>query len=207
MTPHDRPQLTGMDRRLLVGTLCAIMAVGGCGGSSITSESSSAKKTPPTEPVPAVSIVVLTPTVLREGERYIPKRYTCNGADDSLPVRWSHIPPAIAELAIFVVNLQPLHGRIFFDWAVVGLGPASHGIAAGRLPAGAVVGRNSFGNVGYSICPSKGTHEEGFVVRVLALPHALTITRGFDPESVYREAERSATAVGLAGGRYQSPRA
>lgn len=152
------------------------------------------------EPVPTISIEVEIPTLLREG--YIPKRNTCDGANVSLPLRWSHVPSGTAELVMFVINLRPVQGRFFFDWAVAGLSPAAHGISAGTLPAGAVVGRNSFGKVGYSICPPKGTREEDFVVRVLALSRPLALTRGFDAEAVYRDAEQSAKFVGIGSGTY-----
>ena len=155
------------------------------------------------EPVPTASMRVSIPTELREKERYIPKRYTCDGADISPPVRWSRIPPATMELALFVLNLRPVHGHFFFDWAVTGLDPASHGIPAGTLPPGAVLGRNSFGKTGYSICPAKDAGEEHYVVRLIALPHPLAATPGFDAETLYREAERSATVVGLAGWAYK----
>jgi hypothetical protein len=132
-------------------------------------------------------------------------RYTCDGADVSLPVRWSGVPPGAAELAMFVVNYRPIHGRLFFDWAVAGLSPTAHGISAGSLPSGAVVGRNSFGNVGYSVCPVKGTGEEHYIVRVVALPHQLAAKPGFDAEALFQEAERSAKAIGLGGGTYTPP--
>jgi phosphatidylethanolamine-binding protein (PEBP) family uncharacterized protein len=137
---------------------------------------------------------------LRSGQR-ISGRYTCDGADRSLPVRWSHVPPGTAELALFVVNLRPVRGKLFFDWAVTDLSPASPGISADTLPRRAVVGRNSFGKVGYSICPAEGERED-FVVRVLALPHALATRLGFNAEAVYRDAERSAKSVGIGGGTY-----
>ena len=208
MTPHDRTQPTGLERRLLLGALCAGIALAGCGASrSATTTSHSEHAHTASERVPTVSIIVSTPTVLREKESYIPRRYTCDGANDSLPVRWSHIPPATADIAVFVVNLQPVHGRTFFDWALAGLSPTSHGVYSGRLPPGAVVGRNSYGNAGYSICPAKGTREESYVVRVVALPHPLAASPGFNAEAVYREAERSATAVGLGGGLYPPPKA
>jgi len=198
--------VTGVERWLLLGALCAGIALAGCGASrSATTTSGSQRVRTASQPVPTNSIEVSIPALLREG--YIPQRYTCDGADVSLPLRWSHVPSGTAEVAMFVVNLRPVHGRFFFDWAVAGLGPTSHGISAGILPLGAVVGRNSFGKVGYSICPAKGTGKEHYVVRVVALPHRLAAKQGFDAEAVYREAERSATAVGLGGGAYTPPRA
>ena len=103
---------------------------------------------------------------------------------------------------MFVVALQPVNKKLVFDWAVAGLNPTSGGFSAGTLPPGAVVGRNSFGKVGYSICPPKGSGEEHYVVRVVALPRSLAAKPGFDAEALYQEAERSAKFVGLAGGVY-----
>lgn len=140
------------------------------------------------------------PGLLKEG--YIPKRYTCDGANTSLPVQWSKIPAGTAAVAMFLVNLKPVHGKLFFDWAVTNLSPASRGVPAGSLPAGAIVGRNGFGKVGYSICPPRGTVEEHFILRVVALPHSLPAKPGFDAEALYKEAESSAKVVGLAGGVY-----
>jgi phosphatidylethanolamine-binding protein (PEBP) family uncharacterized protein len=205
MSLRDCDRVMTAGRKVLLGSLCATMALAGCGGSSTTSGSSSATKTARFASVPNESIEVSIPGLLREG--YIPERYTCDGADVSFPLRWSHVPSGTAELAIFVINLQPVHGRFFFDWALTGLSATSHGISAGTLPPGAIVGRNSFGAVGYSICPAKGASEEHYVVRAIALPHPLAATPGFDAEAVYREAERSATVVGLGGGVYKPPSA
>lgn len=186
--------------------MCVGVALAGCGASrSSTATSRSENARTASERVPAVTIDVTIPTLLPENR--IPKRYTCDGADVSLPVRWSHIPPGTAELAMLVINLQSVQGRAFFDWAVAGLSPASHGISAGTLPPGVVVGRNSFGHVGYSICPAKGTREEHFIVRLVALSRPLAVKPGFDAEALYREVERSAKNVGLAGGVYKPPRA
>lgn len=140
------------------------------------------------------------PGLLKEG--YIPKRYTCDGANTSLPVQWSKIPSGTAAVAMFLVNLRPVHGKLFFGWAVTGLSPTSRGVAAGTVPAEAIVGRNSFGKIGYSICPPKGTVEEHFILRVVALPHPLPAKAGFDAEALYKEAESAAKVVGLAGGVY-----
>jgi phosphatidylethanolamine-binding protein (PEBP) family uncharacterized protein len=204
MAQDHTTQLTGLGRKVLLGVLCAGMAIAGCGASRSTTTTSRSKRVlTASEPVPRLSIEVSIPTLLREG--YIPERYTCDGADVSLPVRWSHIPSGTAELVIFAINLQPVHGRFFFDWALAGISATSQGISAGVLPPGAIVGRNSAGKVGYSICPAKGTPEEHYIVRVVALPHPLAAKPGFDAEVFYREAERSATAVGLGGGGYKSP--
>jgi phosphatidylethanolamine-binding protein (PEBP) family uncharacterized protein len=135
-------------------------------------------------------------------EHRISALHTCDGKDLPLPVQWSGVPHGTAELALFILNLRPVHEGLFFDWAVAGLSATSYGISSDTLPSGAVVGRNSLGKVSYSICPAKGTHET-YIVRLVALSHPIAAQSGFDAEALYREAERSTKFVGLAGGTYE----
>jgi phosphatidylethanolamine-binding protein (PEBP) family uncharacterized protein len=205
---------------LMASVLAAGLAAAGCGGSSTrVSRSSTAsgggqsrdssvgagspRGRTSSQAEAASAFDVTIPALLPE--RWIPQRYTCDGADVSLPVSWSAVPPGTAELAVFVLNLQPVHGRLFFDWALAGLSPASHGISAGTLPPDAVVGRNSFGDARYSICPAQRTRAEYFFVKVAALPKPLEARPGFDAEALYRQAERSAIAVAADGGAYKRP--
>jgi phosphatidylethanolamine-binding protein (PEBP) family uncharacterized protein len=152
---------------------------------------------------PLVAIDVEVPALTQEEQ--LPRRYTCDGEDRSLGVRWSGIPADTAELALFIVNTRLAHGELSFAWAVVGLSPRSHGIPTGALPPGAIVGRNSLGEIGYSICPRVRGREENYIVRVIALPHAIAARPGFDAGALYDEAERSAEVVGVTGVNYTSP--
>src|SRR5690348_8530713 len=77
------------------------------------------------------------------------------------------------------MNVQPVDGTLFFDWAVGGLSPDLEQIEAGRLPKGAVVGRNSFGKAGYEICPAGGA--ETYMFALFALPKKLSPSPGFEP--------------------------
>jgi hypothetical protein len=117
-------------------------------------------------------------------------------------LRWSGLPHGTGELALFILNFQPVHGRFFFDWAVAGLSPKLHGLAAGELPPGAVAGRNGFGRDGYSICPPKGGHET-YAVKVIALPRKIPAQTGVDALTLYRDADSSATVLGLASVAYR----
>jgi phosphatidylethanolamine-binding protein (PEBP) family uncharacterized protein len=214
-----------------MAALAATLATVGCGGSSTQSSSSSAtttapqpQSTPTQTPTPPAREVATAPahqanrrpeheanaTIeasiagVHGNEPQISKANTCDGADTPLPVRWGKLPHGTAEVAVFVVNVLPVNGKAFLDWAVAGLSPTLHGIPAGALPAGAVVARNSFGKVGYSICPPKGQHEI-YLVRVAALPHPIPVKPGFDAQTFYETAERSSTNVGLTGGAYKRP--
>jgi phosphatidylethanolamine-binding protein (PEBP) family uncharacterized protein len=131
-------------------------------------------------------------------------RYTCAGADTSIPVQWSGIPAGTAELAVFVISFKPIRRRLFFDWAVTGLAPTVAGIAARGLPQGAVVGRNGFGSAAYSICPWRG-RREAYIVRVLALSQRLAVKPGASAGALYAKAERLAKVVGFTVATYRRP--
>jgi phosphatidylethanolamine-binding protein (PEBP) family uncharacterized protein len=134
----------------------------------------------------------------------LPTRYTCDDANTSPPLKWTDIPHGTAQLAVFVISHRLVNNKFFFDWAVTGISPTSHGIPAGKLPSGAIVARNSYGTIGYSICPPKGT-SEAYFVRVIALPHPLTVKPGIDPQTLLQEAERIASTVGIASATYTRP--
>jgi phosphatidylethanolamine-binding protein (PEBP) family uncharacterized protein len=111
--------------------------------------------------------------------------YTCDGKDSWPALSWQGVPPGAAELALFAMNVQPVEGKLFFDWAVAGIDPALTGIEASSLPQGVVVGGNSLGKRGYSICPSPGS-QETYMFALYALPKRLSPERGFDP-SAFRQ--------------------
>jgi phosphatidylethanolamine-binding protein (PEBP) family uncharacterized protein len=108
----------------------------------------------------------------------LPARYTCDGADLSPAVNWSNVPRGTKELALFIAH-SVQKGTNTTNWAVVGLKPTLTGIAAGKLPAGAIVGRNGSGKLGYSICPAKGSSTL-FGVALYALPHHVAVKQGFN---------------------------
>jgi len=109
----------------------------------------------------------------------LPATYTCDGRDIWPTLEWEGVPPGTAEFALFVMNMQPVDGQIFVDWAVAGLDRFLGSIETGKLPEGAVTGENSFGKVGYSICPSQ-SKAETYMFVLYALPKALHPEEGFD---------------------------
>jgi len=131
----------------------------------------------------------------------LPTPYTCDGNDSWPALHWQGVPPGSVELALFAMSLQPVEGKLFFDWAVAGLDPSLEGLEAARLPKGAVVGENSFGKNAYSICPQAGSAET-YVFALYALPKALSPKKGFDPHTLREEALRSSGNVGLLAASY-----
>ncbi len=79
------------------------------------------------------------------------------------------------------MNVQPVQGKLFFDWAVTNIDPGLEGLEAGKLPKGAVVGQNSFGKQGYEICPQR---PETLIFALYALSQHLPAERGFDPHEL-----------------------
>lgn len=121
--------------------------------------------------------------------------YTCDGEGKWPALRWSGVPSGTAELVLFAMNLQPVEGRIFFDWAVAGLGPGLESIEAGKLPSGAVVGTNGFGKRGYEICP--GGAGETYMFALYAVPQGLSPAKGFDPLTLREQVLAASGNVGF----------
>lgn len=117
-----------------------------------------------------------------ESVSILPATYTCDGTDTWPTLRWSGIPAGTAELALLVLNVEPVNEALFFDWAVAGLEPTLTGLDSGKLPKGAIVGKNSFGKTGYSICPPQG--HETYVFALYALPSSIPAQKGFDPKAL-----------------------
>jgi phosphatidylethanolamine-binding protein (PEBP) family uncharacterized protein len=129
------------------------------------------------------------------GPQTLPATYTCDGKGTSPALHWQGVPQGAAELVLFAMNVQPVEGKLFFDWAVAGLSPELEEIGAGKLPESAIVGRNGFGKRGYEICPEGGG--ETYVFTVFALPKKLSPASGFDPSALRREVLGSSGNVGL----------
>jgi phosphatidylethanolamine-binding protein (PEBP) family uncharacterized protein len=129
------------------------------------------------------------------GPGALPVQYTCDGKSTSPALHWQGVPEGTAELVLFAMNLQPVQGKLFFNWAVAGISPTSEEIKAGQLPKGAVVGRNSFGKVDYELCPEGST--ETYMFALFAIPQKLSPSRGFDPFALRKEVTDTSGNVGL----------
>lgn len=167
-----------------------------------TSNEQPAKEAAPKEHLPKVTLLVASPAFATGGP--IAARYTCDGTDTSPPVRWGAIPHGTAELALFILNFNSTAGApLPIYWAVAGLHPTLRGIPAGKLPPGAIVGRNSLGQSRYTICPAKNEGLQHYVVALFAIQHPVPAAPGFDASAVYRAASNAAEFKGLTTFSYQ----
>ncbi len=102
----------------------------------------------------------------------IPTEYTCDGEEESPPLRWSKVPDGTRSIAILVDDPDAPQGN-FTHWVITGLPPTTRHIDAGALPKGAIEGTNGAGKTGWvGPCPPKGKHH--YVFRVFALDTALS---------------------------------
>ncbi len=53
----------------------------------------------------------------------LPADYTCDGANKWPAFSWSGIPAGTKEVALLMMNTQPVDEKLFFDWAIAGIDP------------------------------------------------------------------------------------
>jgi Raf kinase inhibitor-like YbhB/YbcL family protein len=161
-----------MGKVCLAGLGALSLAVVGCGGGG-----SKAPGTTGHLLVRAPKIIHLSSPAFANGAR-IPARFTCKGADISPPVRWSPPPTGAKELALLMID-RDAPGGPFTHWALANIPVAARSLGAGQVPAGAVQGRNGFGNTGYGgPCPPAGKPHH-YVIELLALLQRVRVSPGF----------------------------
>jgi phosphatidylethanolamine-binding protein (PEBP) family uncharacterized protein len=166
--------------------LLLALALAGCsyGGSSSSSATAASSGRPP-------SIELASPALA--GTQAIPRRYTCDGRDISLPLQWGLVPPTTQEILVVILHLTrvriseaAVRQKISVVWAVGGMRPTLRELTAGRLPPGAILGRNASGDSRYSVCPT-GSTSGSYVIMLFAAPHKLSPPPGFSDNSLYAQ--------------------
>jgi Raf kinase inhibitor-like YbhB/YbcL family protein len=101
----------------------------------------------------------------------IPKRYTCDGANVSPPLRWSAPPRGTKGLALEVTDTDAADNTTawyFIHWTGWGFAPRAGGLAEAARPPR--YGLNSFGRLGYGgPCPPPGQKPHHYVFALYAL--------------------------------------
>lgn len=133
----------------------------------------------------------------RAGGR-IPARFSCRGTGDRPALRFAGVPSGAAELALLVID--PDAGG-FVHWTVYGMAPATRGIGAMGLPAGAREGRTTAGGTGWTPpCPPSGIHRYEFELYWLRAKSGLAA--GADPGEVVAAIRKAAAGRGEVVGRF-----
>jgi Raf kinase inhibitor-like YbhB/YbcL family protein len=112
----------------------------------------------------------------------IPRSHTCDGQDVSPPLRATGIPAGTKELVVVMVDHD---AGDFMHWGIAHLTPHSSAVPAGAKPAGAVLGRNGFGSLGYrGPCPPAGDSAHHYEITVYALSRPSKLKPGFSAGAV-----------------------
>lgn len=107
----------------------------------------------------------------------IPAEYSRRGDNQSPPLAFTAIPASAKSLALVMDDPDAPAGD-WIHWIVANIPPDTVQLLAGKLPAGAVVGTNSWGAARYDgPQPPSGTHR--YVIRVYALDALLALEPGF----------------------------
>jgi phosphatidylethanolamine-binding protein (PEBP) family uncharacterized protein len=204
-----------------VSIFCAILlaaVIGGCGGGSssatgpvgvesaktVTNATPSAvntdsKKTSG-EPTPSKKAPQTSVPIAEIGLKVsnLTTANTCKGKNISPAISWGKLPPGTAELTILAARIKPVNGKLYYVWALSGVDPSLSGLKAGEVPKGVVLGRNSAGSIGYSLCP-KSSQPEEYLVSAYVIPRSRSAKQGFNPLALRERATRVAKEVGLTG--------
>jgi Raf kinase inhibitor-like YbhB/YbcL family protein len=139
----------------------------------------------------------------------IPRRYTCDGANVSPPLRWTRPPRGTRALILALTDTDQFDpgpnssrwGPYFVQWTVFGLAPR-----AGALRPGAAltkVGLNSYLVLGYrGPCPRRGDPPHHYVFTLYALRRAVRLSPGVAVDVFYRALLGRTLALAILTGRY-----
>lgn len=160
--------------------LAVLVAVGaaGCGGGS-----SKSSVTAPSGGSGASATIAVT-SDFKPGAT-ISRVHTCDGRDVSPPLHATGLPAGTTEVVVTMRDPDAPGGN-FIHWGVAGLQGASGSLSlpAGATPSGAVLGRNSFGSLGYrGPCPPSGPAHH-YVITVYALGGSSGLRKGFSADEV-----------------------
>lgn len=138
----------------------------------------------------------------------IPRRFTCDGEDLSVPLRWSDAP---AETRSFVVLCEDpdAPAGVWHHWAVYDIPPdrmeLAEGIGRTEAKSGLKQAINDFGRSGYGgPCPPRrhGPHHYRFHLLGLSVDH-LAVSSKPSCQEVERQARRHAIAEAVLVGVYE----
>ena len=149
---------------------------------------------------PAGAMAITSPAF--ELNRAIPSQYTCDGANVSPPLQWQNVPSKAAALVLFIIDDSSTGPASGIRWVVGDINPAAKGVAAGKTPAGGIIGSDTQGHSGYGgICPPHGkTSTIEFVL--YALSKQIPLSPGFQATVAEQEYGSHKLVLGSAAVTY-----
>jgi Raf kinase inhibitor-like YbhB/YbcL family protein len=157
------------------------------------------QQTPPGSDVGAIDV---SSEAFEHGDG-LPARFAHDRDNVSPPLSWSGAPRNAAELELLCED-PDAPGGTFTHWFVTGIDPSTTGVAEGSVPAGAVVGRNDFGEEGWGGPePPKGDAAHRYVFTVVASSARLALGAGVAGDDVRAALQGNELARGQLVGLYQ----
>ncbi len=130
-------------------------------------------------------------SVFHEGS-FIPKKYTCEGADINPPLYLAHIPSGAKSMAIIVDDPDAPIGT-FTHWIAWNIPPTEQipegipKIGNVSKPIRMIQGRNDFGRIGYGgPCPPRGHGVHHYHFKVYILDTTLNLPPGASRKELER---------------------
>lgn len=134
--------------------------------------------------------------------RTLPARFTCDGQNIAPSFEWGTVPAGTSTLVLLALGLKPVgtggQYAVSVDWGLAGINPQLHKLAAGQVPAGAYLGRDSKGRAKYSICPSRGATET-YQFEIYAAPDTVVLAPGIEDQVILAQlasARSAGSAIG-----------
>jgi Raf kinase inhibitor-like YbhB/YbcL family protein len=183
---------------LKIAPVIALAALASCGAGS----------QPANEAEGGAAVENATPTKLelasdafRDGQA-IPRQYSCDGADQSPPLRWGE-PPAGTKSFALIVDDPDAPGGTFRHWGAFDIPAEARSLNAGQAAGAQAV--NDFGKTGYGgPCPPKGHGVHHYHFKLFALGvDKLGLRAGAKVEDVEKAARRHAIGHAELIGTYE----
>ncbi len=117
----------------------------------------------------------------------LPVLYTCDGKDVPPEFDWTNVPPKTATFAMILTD-PDAPGGTFYHWVLYNIPKTvtTFPDSMEKVPAGVMVGKNSFGKEGYNgPCPPKGT-SHSYIFTFYALDNKLDVPPGAEGSTVLK---------------------
>jgi len=154
-----------MKKNFLIPVLILFIAIfGGIGFLLLKKEKP--KEVPEETISPSFNLSLKSPAF--EDQGFIPSKYTCDGEDINPPLLIEGVPQEAKSL-VLVMQDPDAPGGTFLHWLLWNIPPETKEISEGKIPSGAIEGKNDFGKIGYGgPCPPSGSHHYIFTLYALS---------------------------------------
>ena len=128
---------------------------------------------------------LLSPAFKNGGE--IPVKYTCDGADISIPLEFVDVPREAKSIVVIMDDPDAPMG-VFVHWVIYDIPTTIQGLPEGipnapELEGGIKQGINDFGKIGYGgPCPPNGAHR--YFIKAYALDRVLDVEPGLSKHQI-----------------------